>query len=1323
MDQSCIQNKTSTEQKLQKEIIMQKEQSLTLSPNLSYQTHLNDMPSNISNKFSGRIKGKKQSQYYNSIQMKKYGSQAKLDLIDKYNSQRININQRNKYSQKLFQALKIKQFAQKIIQKINIARFTYKDQLNFFSDKTTYFHSQNPQNQNYYQDYHQDDKKHFKFQVYFKNYFEIFKNSSFIQSLFNNINAIPVISPSGNFKFLWDIVMIIVILLFIFMIPIEITFYQPLIRLFPYNLLMLCNIALLMDFLLQFNFGFFDKGQPNMNRLQVMIKVEERFNLSPLIIQISSLVQLLLLILTVAHIIGCIWIQVARYEIQNDTQNIWINNVNKKKSDDWLNIYIQAYYFSTVTMITVGYGDYTPQNPKEMIISVFTMLLSCGVFAYSINAIGTIFNTLNKKSLDKKNNMYTISQYMAKKNINYELQIQIKQYLEYYWDMQYSRDKEQEKHLIDQLSPKLKEQLLLETFKAILLECQIFKDNFSQQFIIDIIQLIEEFSYRPDEIIVSEQIQDDHSLYFIESGQIQVFVDEDAKKILKILKKGDFFGDYSFFTGQSTNLNYKATEFTQVLKIKRSKIFQLFQNKPQDLEAFCNIKDTLLFAQNYSVIHSKCYYCSGYHLTTNCYKVFPQFNKVRIANISNKQVQQTRSPIKNERKFNRQPNILYLRQLQALQQQFILDFQQDIDIYTQKYTYKEDDDYELQENEDQDQMNQSAFMIFSQQDLSSLEYENKYQGRQPSIISQISLKKSKLSSSNFDEENQQQRVSIKQLKSKTNFMEDSQLQNLQGNTNINQYMTDQCNLNQKSKRKKKSILQIQPNLKIQCLISPRQNQLNDLQSFENISPKNKQNENFNKQNTLNNYHLKSQGFDSKNSRERNYIPAIKSDDLQGQTSDLYWKVQQIIEYQNKIKENKEQNEESNKFDIQKNYETYLPHNNLSYIIEYLKFKSRFFKQLKFQYKNVNQESKFQDDSVMDFKCNSDINQKENYMNQYPFNNPSCQRNFQILRIFEKKAFQHIFTKKKSKIGNSSQIQQIIQTNQNVKNQLPNTKLQKLLEQFQFESQNQNETISQSQSNTPRQKSDIIANNQISQFNNLNFRRESEFQQKIRKSSFIQDQKQIISSQRKNSFCQIEQKNMQSNLITKDLNLNLISSQNNNYLERNDKFQLKYLNNPCKNDLILTQITQNEVSQIKLQDQDEIESHYSQKKIKINSSKKIAQKDKYFQSDFHEENTNRINSFNSNNLQEESKLSKNYIEQQNLKLQNLQEAKKTIYGAENKYHLLYNKPKSKKYIDADFLNNANQFQDFFKLLGDQRQQSIKKSISNQNQINLSFVRRQ
>lgn len=47
-------------------------------------------------------------------------------------------------------------------------------------------------------------------------------------------------------------------------------------------------------------------------------------------------------------------------------------------------------------MVTVGYGDITPTNNYELICANVTMFIACGVFAFSINAIGIVLSNMNE---------------------------------------------------------------------------------------------------------------------------------------------------------------------------------------------------------------------------------------------------------------------------------------------------------------------------------------------------------------------------------------------------------------------------------------------------------------------------------------------------------------------------------------------------------------------------------------------------------------------------------------------------------------------------------------------------------------------------------------------------------------------------------------------------------------------------------------------------------------------------------------------------------------------------------------------------------------
>lgn len=84
-------------------------------------------------------------------------------------------------------------------------------------------------------------------------------------------------------------------------------------------------------------------------------------------------------------------------------------------------------------MTTIGFGDIVPKNIVEMIVCIFTMIIACVIFGYTINSIGSIFVDLQKEDAEKKENLFIINRYLNEKSITRELQSTVREYLEYYW--------------------------------------------------------------------------------------------------------------------------------------------------------------------------------------------------------------------------------------------------------------------------------------------------------------------------------------------------------------------------------------------------------------------------------------------------------------------------------------------------------------------------------------------------------------------------------------------------------------------------------------------------------------------------------------------------------------------------------------------------------------------------------------------------------------------------------------------------------------------------------------------------------------------------
>ncbi|EAR84197.2 cyclic nucleotide-binding domain protein (macronuclear) [Tetrahymena thermophila SB210] len=487
-----------------------------------------------------------------------------------------------------------------------------------------------------------------------------------IQSYFqNSVDFIPVFNPSNPLKLFWDFLISLSLLLFFFAAPIHIAVSSPITQIVEQTLLYVCLVLIVVDTIVSINTGYFSKGQIVTNRFTILQfylknqlfvdiisivpffftipqssysffpsiltllifikfgdfskifkKLEEQFLLRPTTTNIVELLKLLFVLLFVAHLGACVWM----FEgLQSNQQYKWFltDKLDDMWSPQWLDLYVKAYYFNTVTMVTVGYGDIYPVNNYERILSIGTILVACCIFAYIVNSIGNIFQDFFRHAQIVKENFYTINNYMEKKNISSQLRNNIKEYLSYYWDEERGNLTEKEQKIICQLPESLKKELKVEANKIVLKDNPIFHQNFSKFINDKICGIIQEQRCHPEQIIMKEDEQDDCSIYFIQKGRVEVFIKQLhpdgtlATKSIMILEKGQYFGTYGFFTGLTRKQSIRCMEFSQFLVIKRSDFIETLKQFSDDYERFCMLKDQLMFNSKNSGIDQSCFGCSS----------------------------------------------------------------------------------------------------------------------------------------------------------------------------------------------------------------------------------------------------------------------------------------------------------------------------------------------------------------------------------------------------------------------------------------------------------------------------------------------------------------------------------------------------------------------------------------------------------------------------------------------------------------------------------------------------------------------------------------
>ena len=206
------------------------------------------------------------------------------------------------------------------------------------------------------------------------------------------LKNIIVFDPSKKLKLCWDLIMVLLTIFQFFIIPIDLTFEISFINLYIPNFWSINLFLFILDIIINFNTGFFLKGSLTLERNEIFQNyIKKSFftdlitcfsicNLIPrtifdliFFVRIINFKRILrnlrqyimaddiihntinlfthfFNVLLLAHFFACIW-----FWIGKQSENNWIQENNLKNSI-WYEQYLYAYYFTVITMNTVGYG-------------------------------------------------------------------------------------------------------------------------------------------------------------------------------------------------------------------------------------------------------------------------------------------------------------------------------------------------------------------------------------------------------------------------------------------------------------------------------------------------------------------------------------------------------------------------------------------------------------------------------------------------------------------------------------------------------------------------------------------------------------------------------------------------------------------------------------------------------------------------------------------------------------------------------------------------------------------------------------------------------
>ncbi|CAD8110127.1 unnamed protein product [Paramecium primaurelia] len=371
---------------------------------------------------------------------------------------------------------------------------------------------------------------------------------------------------------------------------------------------------------------FFDSKGNNLLSLFMIIKILDvpkrvglildKLELTTNYWAVYDLIRLIYLIIIEAHIFCCFL-----YYVGKQNKNVsWIINEDLVEAN-FITSYLTTFYWSVITMTTIGYGDFTPQNLNERVLIIFVAIVSCCTFGFFVSSIGQIIYSIQKKEQQIRLDLNDLKKYLRVRGFNSELQIKIRRYFEYLWNDCMGQEQFDMSKLQQLLPSNLYTEMILDLNMKSISKIPFFHDNFSSDFLQALAGDFEEEKLTPWQSIFTKGEQSQH-LYILCEGEVEYYVSlpEGSGNCVSIQKmdgQDEIFGQQDFLLDQNYSINCRTTKPSRILKMHRDKFQQIA--KKFGYEKYCQLKDLVKFSGRFDEFHIQCIGCNkSTHLLYNC---------------------------------------------------------------------------------------------------------------------------------------------------------------------------------------------------------------------------------------------------------------------------------------------------------------------------------------------------------------------------------------------------------------------------------------------------------------------------------------------------------------------------------------------------------------------------------------------------------------------------------------------------------------------------------------------------------------------------------
>jgi len=294
---------------------------------------------------------------------------------------------------------------------------------------------------------------------------------------------------------------------------------------------------------------------------------------------VEKLIFFLMAFILLSHLSTCIWYFVAK--IENLSPDSWVVRLGYIDSSNF-QIYILSFYWTLMTVTTVGYGDVSAGTTPERIYNLFIMSFGVLMYSFAIGSLSSIVATMDAKNEEMNQKLQILTGIKKEYNLDKDLYDKVRKVIKF--DL--SRNQKDKMEFLQELPNKLRIELSQIMHDKVVQSLYFFKEQPSD-FFAYVAPLLKPVKFSQNDFLYKEEDIIDE-MYFVIKGTIIFCLDKKyGEKEIKEIKKNNNFGEIEMCLNEKLRFNIRVkSRNSELFILKKTDFLRLSVNFKEFIEKF-----------------------------------------------------------------------------------------------------------------------------------------------------------------------------------------------------------------------------------------------------------------------------------------------------------------------------------------------------------------------------------------------------------------------------------------------------------------------------------------------------------------------------------------------------------------------------------------------------------------------------------------------------------------------------------------------------------------------------------------------------------------